>query len=93
MRHPTDPRIQRDNKDHDPYSTYSMGGGTIATEDVDRVVHYNNNIFAVLFTDGGGIIANVHRPNGVNLHAYGIRWVLSIHDVDYSVVAAMAGVA
>tara|TARA_R110000751_G_scaffold249310_1_gene349031 strand:- start:529 stop:837 length:309 start_codon:yes stop_codon:yes gene_type:complete len=100
-RNPQDPRIQRDNPRHDPYSNYSLSGGTIATEDVDRVIHYNNNVFAVLFspdrwnyTEGDHIIANVAQPNGENLHnAYGIRWVLSPNDRDYAAVAALAGVA
>ena len=94
MRNPNDPRIQRDNRQHDPYSNYSMSGGTIATEDVDREVHYNNNVFAVLRCDNGAIIANVAMPNPYNLKgAYGIRWVLSPNDRDYAAVAALAGVA
>ena len=101
MRNPNDPRIQRDNRQHDPYSNYSMGGGTIAAEDVDRVIHTNGNVFVVLY--GGDrwnyqpsdhIIANCHAPNGENLHgAYGIRWILTANDRDYAAVAALAGVS
>jgi hypothetical protein len=96
-----DPRIQRENTRHDPYSNYTMSGGTIAVEDVDLVVHTNNNVYAVLFSPdrwnyqpGDHIIANVATPNGENLRgAYGIRWVLSPSDRDYAAVAALAGVA
>lgn len=101
MRNPNDPRIQRDNRGHDPYGNYSLSGGTIATEDVDQVVYTNNNVYAVLYggdrwnyTEDDHIIANVAQPNGVNLKgAYGIRWVLSPNDRDYAAVAALAGVS
>lgn len=93
MRNPTDPRIQRDNKLHDPYGNYALSGGTIAARDADQEIRHGGNVYVVLKTQDGGIIANVATPNGCNLHgAYGIRWIVTPNDREYNAIARQAGI-
>ena len=64
---PNDPRYAA----LDPYSNYAHCGGVIVNP--DRVEGQTVTV--------GPRVFNYHPPNGINLHAYGIRWELPADEV------------